>query len=60
MHSVFLFHAIEAGMDMGIVNAGQLIIYDEIPNDLLTLVEDIIFNKTIETVSISNRIFFIV
>ena len=45
MHSAFLFHAIEAGMDMGIVNAGQLIIYDEIPNELLKLVEDLIFNK---------------
>ena len=45
MHSVFLFHAIEAGMDMGIVNAGQLVIYDEIPNDLLNLVENVIFNK---------------
>ena len=41
MHSVFLFHAIEAGMDMGIVNAGQLIIYDEISQDLLNLVEDV-------------------
>ncbi len=45
MHSVFLFHAIEAGMDMGIVNAGQLVIYDEISEDLLILVEDVIFNK---------------
>ena len=45
MHSAFLFHAIEAGMDMGIVNAGQLVIYDEIPNELLKLVEDLIFNK---------------
>ncbi|MDC0243232.1 methionine synthase [Marine Group III euryarchaeote] len=45
MHSVFLFHAIEAGMDMGIVNAGQLVIYDEIPKYLLNLVEDVIFNK---------------
>ncbi|HIC62145.1 MAG TPA: methionine synthase, partial [Marine Group III euryarchaeote] len=45
MHSVFLFHAIKAGMDMGIVNAGQLIVYDEIPDDLLTLVEDVIFNR---------------
>ena len=45
MHSAFLFHAVEAGMDMGIVNAGQLIIYDEIPNELLKLVEDLIFNK---------------
>ncbi len=46
MHSVFLFHAIEAGMDMGIVNAGQLVIYDEIPQELLKLVEDLIFNKS--------------
>ena len=45
MHSAFLFHAIEAGMDMGIVNAGQLVIYDEIPSELLKLVEDLIFNK---------------
>ncbi len=45
MHSVFLFHAIEAGMDMGIVNAGQLVVYDEIPKDLLKLVEDVIFNR---------------
>jgi 5-methyltetrahydrofolate--homocysteine methyltransferase len=45
MHSAFLFHAIEAGMDMGIVNAGQLIVYDEIPDDLLVLVEDVIFNR---------------
>jgi len=45
MHSVFLFHAIKAGMDMGIVNAGQLVIYDEIPKELLSLVEDVIFNK---------------
>jgi 5-methyltetrahydrofolate--homocysteine methyltransferase len=45
MHSVFLFHAIAAGMDMGIVNAGQLEIYDEIPKDLLVLVEDIILNR---------------
>jgi len=48
MHSVFLFHAIEAGMDMGIVNVGQLIIYDEIPEDLLKLVENVIFNKNDE------------
>ena len=45
IHSVFLFHAIEAGMDMGIVNAGQLVVYDEIPKDLLKLVEDVIFNR---------------
>ena len=45
MHSVFLYHAIKAGLDMGIVNAGMLQIYDEIPKDLLALVQDLIFNK---------------
>jgi len=45
MHSVFLFHAIKAGMDMGIVNAGQLVIYDEIDPTLRTLCEDVILNK---------------
>jgi 5-methyltetrahydrofolate--homocysteine methyltransferase len=45
IHSAFLYHAIKAGMDMGIVNAGQLIVYEDIPNDLLEYVEDIIFNR---------------
>ncbi len=45
MHSVFLYHAIEAGLDMGIVNAGMLQIYEEIPADLLQLVEDVVLNK---------------
>lgn len=45
MHSVFLFHAIEAGMDMGIVNAGQLAVYDEINKELLERVEDVILNR---------------
>src|SRR5262249_20188481 len=45
MHSAFLFHAIKAGMDMGIVNAGQLIVYEDIPKDLLEHVEDGIFNR---------------
>ncbi len=45
IHSVFLYHAIEAGMDMGIVNAGQLTVYEEIPKDLLERVEDVIFNR---------------
>ena len=45
IHSAFLFHAIEAGMDMGIVNAGQLIVYEDIPKELLEHVEDIIFNR---------------
>jgi 5-methyltetrahydrofolate--homocysteine methyltransferase len=45
MHSAFLFHAIKAGLDMGIVNAGQLVVYEDIPPDLLELVEDVIFNR---------------
>lgn len=45
MHSVFLYHAIKAGMDMGIVNAGQIDIYDEIPKELLELCEDVILNR---------------
>src|SRR5687767_7607620 len=46
MHSVFLFHAIRAGMDMGIVNAGQLVVYDEIEPQLKQLCEDVILNRT--------------
>ena len=45
MHSVFLFHAIKAGLDMGIVNAGQLLVYDDIPGDLREKVEDVILNR---------------
>jgi 5-methyltetrahydrofolate--homocysteine methyltransferase len=45
MHAVFLYHAIRAGMDMGIVNAGQLAVYEEIPRDLLERVEDVILNR---------------
>ena len=45
IHSAFLYHAIKAGMDMGIVNAGQLVVYEDIPKDLLGHVEDIIFNR---------------
>ncbi|GIK59352.1 MAG: methionine synthase [Ignavibacteriota bacterium] len=45
MHSAFLYHAIKAGMDMGIVNAGQLEVYEEIPKELLEKVEDVIFNR---------------
>jgi len=45
IHSVFLFHAIEAGLDMAIVNAGQLTVYDEIPGDLLKIVEDVVLNR---------------
>ncbi|MCL4133002.1 UNVERIFIED_CONTAM: hypothetical protein GTU68_037329 [Idotea baltica] len=46
MHSVFLYHAIKNGMDMGIVNAGMMEIYDEVPKDLRDLIEDAIFNRT--------------
>ncbi len=45
MHSVFLFHAIKAGLDMGIVNAGQLMVYDDIPAELKEQVEDVILNR---------------
>jgi 5-methyltetrahydrofolate--homocysteine methyltransferase len=45
MHSAFLYHAINAGLDMGIVNAGALPVYDEIQKELLTLVEDVILNR---------------
>jgi len=48
MHSAFLFHAIKAGMDMGIVNAGQLEVYEEIPKELLVLIEDVILNRSKE------------
>jgi 5-methyltetrahydrofolate--homocysteine methyltransferase len=45
MHSAFLYHAIAAGMDMGIVNAGQLVVYEDIPKDLLERVEDVLFDR---------------
>ena len=45
IHSAFLYHAVKAGMDMGIVNPGMLQIYDEIPKDLLVLVEDVLLNR---------------
>jgi 5-methyltetrahydrofolate--homocysteine methyltransferase len=45
MHAAFLYHAIQAGLDMGIVNAGQLAVYQDVPPDLLERVEDVIFNR---------------
>ena len=45
MHAVFLYHAVKAGLDMGIVNAGALPVYDEVPEDLLKLLEDVILNR---------------
>ena len=45
MHSVFLYHAIQKGMDMGIVNAGNLPIYEDIDKELRDLIEEVIFNN---------------
>jgi 5-methyltetrahydrofolate--homocysteine methyltransferase len=45
MHSAFLYHAIQAGLDMGIVNAGMLAVYEEVPKNLLELVEDVLLNR---------------
>ncbi len=45
MNAAFLYHAIRAGLDMGIVNAGQLEVYEEIPKDLLERVEDVLLNR---------------
>ncbi len=45
MHSAFLYHAIQAGMDMGIVNAGMIEVYDEVPKELLERVEDVLLNR---------------
>ena len=52
MHSVFLYHAIKSGLSMGIVNAGQLIVYEEIESDLKKLVEDVILNLNNEATEI--------
>jgi len=45
MHSAFLFHAIKAGMNMGIVNAGMITVYDQIPKDFLEMIEDVLLNR---------------
>jgi len=45
MHAAFLYHAIQAGLDMGIVNAGQLMVYEDIPPELLQKIEDVLFNR---------------
>ncbi|HEX2902484.1 MAG TPA: methionine synthase [Jatrophihabitans sp.] len=45
MHSAFLYYAVTAGLDMGIVNAGQLVVYEDIPKDLLELIEDVLFDR---------------
>ena len=48
MHSVFLYHTIKAGMDMGIVNAGNLPVYEDIPTELRDAIEDVLFNRRAE------------
>src|SRR5690606_37677767 len=48
MHASFLYHAVRAGMDMGIVNAGMMEVYADIPEKLLTLIEDVLFNRHAE------------
>ena len=45
MHSIFLYYAVQAGMDMGIVNAGQLAVYDDINPELKVRIEDVLFNR---------------
>src|SRR5690606_3580718 len=45
MNSVFLYHAIQAGLDMGIVNAGQLAVYEDVPEELRILIEDVLFDR---------------
>jgi 5-methyltetrahydrofolate--homocysteine methyltransferase len=55
MHAAFLFHAIDAGLDMGIVNAGALPVYDEIPSDLLTAVEDVLFARGPDATEVLTR-----
>jgi len=56
MHAAFLYHAIEAGLDMGIVNAGALPVYDDIPDDLLGPVEDVLFARAPEATETLTRI----
>jgi 5-methyltetrahydrofolate--homocysteine methyltransferase len=56
MHSVFLYYAIKAGMDMGIVNAGQLVVYDEIEPELRKLCEDVILNRNNEKNEATERL----
>src|ERR1700761_2166297 len=54
IHSVFLYHAIAAGMDMGIVNAGELPVYDQVPEELREAVEDVILNRPQRDATLSN------
>jgi 5-methyltetrahydrofolate--homocysteine methyltransferase len=56
MHAAFLYHAIEAGLDIGIVNAGAMPVYDEIPKDLLVAIEDVLFARNPEATETLTRI----
>jgi 5-methyltetrahydrofolate--homocysteine methyltransferase len=56
MHAVFLYHAIKAGMDMGIVNAGQLVVYDEIEPELRQLCEDVILNRNNDNNEVTEKL----
>ncbi len=55
MHAVFLYHATQAGLDMGIVNAGALPVYDQIPTDLLNAVEDVLFARSADATEVLTR-----
>ncbi|GAB7006720.1 methionine synthase [Nocardioides sp. AN3] len=56
IHAVFLFHAIEAGLDMGIVNAGALVTYDQIDPELRDAIEDVILNRTADSLAATERL----
>jgi 5-methyltetrahydrofolate--homocysteine methyltransferase len=56
MHAAFLYHAIAAGLDMGIVNAGALPVYDDIPKELLVPIEDVLFARTPDATEVLTRI----
>ncbi|WP_222844529.1 methionine synthase [Saccharomonospora sp. CUA-673] len=56
IHAVFLFHAIDAGLDMGIVNAGALAVYDEVDKELRDAIEDVVLNRTDDTQAATERL----
>ncbi|NYJ01363.1 5-methyltetrahydrofolate--homocysteine methyltransferase [Nocardioides thalensis] len=56
IHAVFLFHAIEAGLDMGIVNAGALVVYDQVDPELRDAIEDVVLNRTDDSLAATERL----
>jgi 5-methyltetrahydrofolate--homocysteine methyltransferase len=56
IHAVFLFHAIQAGLDMGIVNAGALVVYDEVDSELRDAIEDVVLNRTSDSLAATERL----